>query len=176
MPTLLLQDDFNVTAADVDRSKWTTPVGNDAFFGRTAIRTPASTSDGSGLIPVSGGVAHLKLSTFNPTARSAGDSFWGSEIDTLASFALGGSVAGLQFEASVRSPVEKPPGIVTSVFGFAKTTSNLHDELDWDFLSNWYRPGVAPPHALINHYGNEPLGAGHGADVAFASGFDFSAF
>src|SRR5689334_20312538 len=104
MTTLLFNDEFNTVNADVNRSIWSTPEGDAAFFGRTAIRNPASTGDGSGRISVSNGVAHLLLSTLNPTAQSPGDSFWGSEIDSVQTFALTGGGVGLSFSAHVRVP------------------------------------------------------------------------
>jgi hypothetical protein len=174
--TVLLFDEFNAISPDVNRTVWTTPTGDSAFFGRTAIRNPASTNDGSGTTQVSGGVAHLLLATYNPTALAPGDSFWGSEIDSVQTFGLGGTIVGLQFEARVRSPAEIPPGVVTSLFGFNSTSSTLHDEIDWEFASNLYQQGASPPYALINRYANEPLGSGHPAELALPNAFDFTAF
>jgi len=175
---VLLFDDFEVASPDVDRSVWTTPTGAAAFFGRTAIRNPLSVAGDGGKVPVADGVAHLLLSTCNPTARVPGDSFWGSEIDSIQTFAIGGSIPGLQFEARVASPLGKPPGIVTSLFGYRliDAQSTNHDEVDWEFASNLYQPGVDPPQALINHYADEPLGAGHGVALELPTGFDFTSF
>ncbi|WP_299162690.1 family 16 glycosylhydrolase [Accumulibacter sp.] len=174
----LFSDDFNTPGPDVNRAIWTTPTGDAAFFGRTAIRNPDSTSNGSGRIAVSDGVAHLLLSTYNPTASTAGDSFWGSEIDSIESFGFGEGVAGLEFSARVRSPEHKPPGLVTSIFGYKLLSEPppLKNEIDWEFLSNFYQPAIDPPRALINHYAAEPVGPGHPHELAFPSGFDFTDF
>ncbi|MCB1968419.1 MAG: family 16 glycosylhydrolase, partial [Candidatus Accumulibacter sp.] len=176
--TTLFSDDFNTPGPDVNRSVWTTPTGNAAFFGRTAIRNPDSTTNGSGRITVSDGVAHLLLSTYNPTAWTAGDSFWGSAIDTIESFGFGNGVVGLEFAARVRSPEQMPPGIVTSLFGYRvmSTQPLLHDEIDWEFLSNFYQPGIDPPSALTNHYAAQPFGPGHPVQIFLPSGFDFTDF
>jgi len=64
--SLLLFDDFDIAGADVNRTIWNTPTGNDGFFGRTAIRNPASQPNDSGKVQVADGVAHLLLSPFNP--------------------------------------------------------------------------------------------------------------
>jgi hypothetical protein len=179
MITTLLRDDFNAAGPDVNRALWTTPVGNAGFFGRTAIRNPDTQVDGhlldGRLIAVSDGFAHLKLSTFNPTAQPdrIGQTVWGSEIDSQMPFALGNGIQGLEFSASVRSPAEMPPGIVTSVFGWGNRAADLHDEIDWEFASNLYRAAVTP-HALLNRYANEPTGAGHPIDVTMDAGFDFT--
>ncbi len=124
---VLLFDDFEVASPDVDRSVWTTPTGAAGFLGRTGIRNPASVAGEGGQILVSDGVAHLLLSTYNPTALAPGDSFWGSEIDSIQTFAIGGSIPGLQFEARVASPFSKPPGIVTSPFRVSPDRRTVHE-------------------------------------------------
>jgi Ca2+-binding RTX toxin-like protein len=176
--SMLFSDDFNTPGPDVNRAIWTTPTGDAAFFGRTAIRNPGSTINGSGRIAVFDGVAHLLLSTHNPTAWKAGDSFWGSEIDSIESFGFGNGAVGLEFAARVRSPEPKPPGLVTSLFGYQLLpgTPLLHDEIDWEFLSNHYQPAIDPPRALTNRYAAEPTGPGHHVELAFPSGFDFTDF
>ena len=45
-------DGFDVDAPDVNRAVWTTPEGDAAFFGRTAIRNPRSTPGDDDLVPV----------------------------------------------------------------------------------------------------------------------------
>lgn len=175
---ILFFDDFNVAGSDVNRSKWTTPTGKAAFFGRTAIRNPKSANDNSGKIRVSGGVAKLLLSTYNPTAQTPGDSFWGSEIDSIRSFNLPGGRNGIEFSARVRSPIKRPKGIVTSLFGFGLTqgaNSKFKDEIDFEFLSNHYQPNTQPPKVLLNRYVNEPPGRGR-PELIDAPDIDFTKF
>ncbi len=157
-------DSFNTNRADVNRDLWTTPVGDAAFFGRTAIRNPSSTSDEKGQILVTHGTARLVLSTYNPTANSPGDSFWGSEIDSIQNFSLPEEGGGIEFAARVRCPVKPPPGIITSLFAFGLTrggNSSFKDEIDFEFLSNqYYQSNIIPPKVLINRYVDEPPGRG----------------
>ena len=81
---VLLRDDFDGSA--LDTAKWFVPIGSGTFFGRTQIRPPSE------VLTVAGGVIRLQVDTFNPTAEEAGDSFWGSEIDTIETFSC--SVVG----------------------------------------------------------------------------------
>src|SRR5262245_17291933 len=130
--TILLFDNFNTPADDVNRTVWTSPTGDAAFFGRTAIRNPASTSGDNDPVPVMGDSAHLRLSTHNPTAQAPGDSFWGSEIDS-GLFHVNPETGGLQFEARVRSPEGAPSGLVASLFTYRliNPSTTTHDEIDW---------------------------------------------
>jgi Ca2+-binding RTX toxin-like protein len=176
--SMLFLDDFNTPGPDVNRAIWRTPTGDAAFSGRTAIRNPDSTTNGSGRIAVSDGVAHLLLSTHNPTAWTAGDSFWGSEIASIQPFGFGNGIVGLEFSARVRSPEQQPPGLVTALFAYKLLSGSpvLQNEVDWEFLSNLYQPAIDPPRALLNHYATEPIGPGHPHELAVPSGFDFSDF
>ena len=88
---VLLRDDFDGSA--LDASKWFVPTGPGTFFGRTQIRPPSEE------LVVENGVIRLRLDTHNPTAAVPGDSFWGSEIDTLETYEV---ASGLSFSARVR--------------------------------------------------------------------------
>ena len=162
----LFFEDFNTAGDDINRSIWTTPEGNAAFFGRTAIRNPnipSSITEGLPTtipienITVENGVAKLRLDTYNPTdPNTTKTSFWGSEMDTQQKWKPSGGL-GISFEARVRSK-DMPQGVVTSMFGYnlissSASTSN-RDEIDFEFLSNHYN--TEPPKVLINYFRNEP--------------------
>ena len=165
---LLLYDDFNTPAEDVDRAIWTTPEGPAGFFGQTAIRNPNipdSMTDGFSQTVAVGsssfdpalGVAKLLLSTYNPTDPNH-LTFWGSEIDTIQTFSPT-QQEGIAFEARVRASETIPLGVITSIFGFGETgTGTLKDEIDLEFLSNLYL-GSGTPQFLVNRFINEPASA-----------------
>lgn len=160
--TPLLFDGFNSNNLDINRSIWTSPTGDAAFIGRTAIRNPASTDNGSGQIPVTDGTAQLILSTFNPTALTPGDSFWGSEMDSIQRFNLPKDGNGIEFSARVRWPTTPPPGIISSLFSFGLTgtnTSDFKDEIDFEFFTTKHQSNFIP-RLLTNRYSNEPPGRG----------------
>lgn len=172
---ILFQEDFNTDAADVDRSVWTSPEGPEAFFGRTAIRNPNWPGPGDGRIKVSGGVARLILSTFNPSALEPGDSFWGSEIQTIQKFQPGED--GIAFESRVRSSAAIPAGVVSSMFCYALTAippADTRDEIDFEFLSNLYL-NADPQEVFLNRYVNESGGDGTPVRIA-VPGLDLTEF
>ena len=105
---VLLRDDFD--GSSLDATKWFVPTGPGSFFGRTQIRPPSE------VLVVENGVIRLRLDTFNPTATLPGDSFWGSEIDTIETYELS---SGLSFFARVRLVSGIPGGLVGSLFSFA---------------------------------------------------------
>lgn len=160
--TSLLVEEFNSESIDINRSVWTSPTGDAAFIGRTAIRNPGSTNNEKGKIQVSGGTAKLVFSTFNPTARISGDSFWGSEIDSLKEFSLPKDGGGIEFAARVKWPANLPPGIINSLFAFALVrgdSSNVKDEIDFEFFTT-KRDANSLPKVLTNRYLNEAPGRG----------------
>jgi beta-glucanase (GH16 family) len=84
-------------------------------------------------------------------------------MDSIGSFSLPEGSGGIEFAARVRSPVERPRGIVTSLFGFGLTRGPslaYKDEVDLEFLSNRYQRDVVPPEVLLNRYVDEPPGPG----------------
>ena len=174
----LLFDNFNDDSSDVDRSIWTSPKRESGCFGRTVIRNPGSTSDRNGNIQVSDGKATLILSTFNPTALVSGDSFLGSEIDSIKRFALTGSGGGIAISARVRWPQPLPHGIVTALFAFGLTRGDECDfknEIDFEILSNYFEPGTKPTKVLINWYQDQPPGIGRPITVE-TPGLDLTRF
>jgi hypothetical protein len=123
---ILLRDDFDGVA--LDTSRWFVPEGAGTFFGRTQIRPPSVP------LTVGGGVIRLQLDTWNPSAQVPGDSFFGSEIDTIDTYAVG---TGLSFSARVRLVPPIPGGLVGALFSFVFLPAIPgHDEIDFELLSN----------------------------------------
>ena len=123
---VLLRDDFD--GSSLDTTQWFVPTGPGTFFGRTQIRPPSVP------LTVAGGVIRLQLDTWNPSALVPGDSFFGSEIDTIDSWAV---ESGLSFSARVRLVPPIPGGLVGAVFSFVFLPAIPgHDEIDFELLSN----------------------------------------
>ncbi len=155
---VLLSDDFNGADGDfIDTKYWRVPDGGDgASFGRTTVKTDQN------LIPTIGGdAAVLQLETFLPpsgppdnfpgnTPGNSENRFYGAEILSRSSFALGG---GLRWEARVKlgssldggttssgAPIMTPPsGLVGGAFLFdvvnPGATTLVRDEIDFELLS-----------------------------------------
>ena len=66
-------DDFEGTALDIN-NKWKILTGPGSFIPRTQFQPPTS------LPVVSDGVAWLRFDTYNPSALTPGDSFFGTDI------------------------------------------------------------------------------------------------
>ena len=125
-PGVLLRDDFDGSA--LDTTLWFVPVGDGTFFGRTQIRPPWVP------LTVTGGVIRLQLDTYNPDAYLEGDSFYGSEIDTIDTYAV---ASGLAFRARVRFAAGVPGGLVGSLFSYVFLPAiQGRDEIDFELLSN----------------------------------------
>ncbi len=122
---VLLRDDFDGSA--LDTTKWFVPTGPGTFFGRTQIRPPSVP------LTVADGRIRLQLDTYNPSAMELGDSFFGSEIDTLDTYEVG---LGLEFEARVRFVAPLPGGLVGALFSFVFLPPDRRDEIDVELLSN----------------------------------------
>ncbi len=170
---VLFFDDFLVDGTDVDRTQWTSPVGNAATFGRTTIRNPAD-GEVEGIptgVKVEDGVAQLRLDRYNPTALSFNQNFWGSEMDTIQEWkpTNGG---GIRFEARVKNGPNLPGGIVTSMFAFGLTgTANNKDEIDFENLTR------LPGELFTNRFQDEPpTSSGNGQFVNLPSGVDVEEF
>jgi beta-glucanase (GH16 family) len=132
------RDDFNGTS--LDGSKWYVPEGLGTYIKPTQMR-PASEPPA-----VTNGVARCRVDTFNPTALTPGDSFWGCEIVTRRMFERG---RGLMVRARVRVGELAPPGLVASIFSYVYGPG-VHDEIDFELLTNH------PRAVLTNLYHNEP--------------------
>lgn len=143
-------DDFS--GDSVDASVWTFPTGDPSFYGRTQIRP--------GYPPVSNGMVHLQLDTYNPT----GYSFYGSEISTRTPATHGPGLI-VEVRARLANPVQ---GLVGGAFLYNYLSADNHSEIDFELLSN----KLTQPQTNI--YANEGLGAG---DPAFTSpDFDITQF
>lgn len=182
---VLLWENFNIASEDVNRDVWTSPEGDAAYFGRTAIRNPNiedwMTEGLPKKIPVyvdeeGNGFARLRLDTYNPTdSKEAKTSFWGSEIDTKQQFQPPSGGAVVSFEARVRSN-GIPTGVVTSMFGYnlLNTGTGNRDEVDFEFLSNHYN--TDPPQVLINYFRDESTVSGGAPQLLPVDGIDFAQF
>lgn len=135
-------EDF--TGDSVDASIWTFPTGGASFNGQTQMRAAYPS--------ISNGLLHLQLDTYNPTAKTAGDSFYGSEIMTRGTAEHGTGLIA-EIRARMVAPVK---GLVGGAFlyNFLPATQT-HDEIDFELLSN------LPTEVQTNIYANEPLGGGH---------------
>lgn len=123
---VLLLDNFAQDAA-LNGSLWVVPQGAGTFLPRTQIRPPSQPPQ------IANGVLRLRLDTFNQTALTPGDSFWGSEIDSVQAFSVG---TGLSFKASVRLEGPVPGGMVGSLFGYALSSGgSTRDEIDFELLT-----------------------------------------
>ena len=141
--TPLFFDDFNSTlnAANWDYNQWKY---GGSFYGRTQQRQE--------LPVVSGGEMHLNLDTYNPTNGPI-PSFYGSEAITKQIFS--NEAGGIVFEINAHF-VNPAGGIVGGMFSYIINTGNLHDEIDFEALTN------KPYEVNTNVYKNEPTNStGH---------------
>ncbi len=151
----LLRDDFD---SQLNPAIWDynhfSAVNNPSSYGRTQQR--------QSLPLVSNGVLHLQLDTFNPTAKTPGDSFLGSEAITNQTFAPT-SGGGIAFEVRARSATAVA-GMVGGIFGYNfNSTTGLHDEADFETLTNTISNGNNQEQT--NVYSQEALGTGHPESV-----------
>lgn len=125
--SVFLADSF--TGREVDSENWHNPdfYSGGTFLGRTQLRV-----DGQEVPQVKSGSARLKLSSNNPTAIVAGDSFYGSEMihDRLLS-----PDSRVVVEATLRLDPNSPPGIVGALFLY-KVNGAVRDEIDFELLTN----------------------------------------
>ncbi|HZZ43784.1 MAG TPA: glycoside hydrolase family 16 protein [Tepidisphaeraceae bacterium] len=149
---VLLQDAF--TGSRTTSNLWQIPSflqdGPATYYGRTQIRT----SENAPLPKIVNGAARLTLDTYNPT----GFSIYGSELISKQTFQI---KPGKTLEVQAIARLNKPtsPGIVGGFFlyMFNQTTQN-HDEVDFEFLSNQLQNGHNK--VATNVYANQPLGTG----------------
>jgi Glycosyl hydrolases family 16/FG-GAP-like repeat len=147
----LLQDDFNGPTGPINSSVWDFNhfEAGGSFYGRTQQRQMLPT--------MSNGVVHLQLDTFNPTNRPDNPAFLGSEAISKQLFTT--TNGGIAFEVSARL-VDSVGGIVGGFFSYNfNTTTQLHDEIDFETLGNEVKSGSN--REQTNIYGSEPLGPGH---------------
>lgn len=160
-------DEFSTPGDRLDRSVWTTEIGNGSFLGRTQLRDWV-TEDGVGRFIVANGNAQLALDTFNPT----GFSLYGTHAKTRVLFQPS---ATTDVALAVRMRLTSlQRGIVYGVYfyGCGTSCSNDHDELDIEVVTNYLQSDASSLQVQLNRYAAEPLGAGHGAVVNLPAGFD----
>ncbi|HVX12030.1 MAG TPA: DUF4214 domain-containing protein [Pirellulales bacterium] len=127
-PVTLFHDDFS--GAALDATAWLTPTGPASFYGRTQIRAAEVP------VPVVGSLARLQLDTYNPTARTPGDSFYGSEIVSNQTFAPTADTE-VVIEARVRAEAPFPKGLVDAFFLYSLDPGGAsRDEIDFELLGN----------------------------------------
>ena len=160
--SVLLYDDFN--GSIVNANNWHIPTWvsstDGTFIGQTQFRC----SQNAPLPAAINSNAIIALDTYNPTANQPGSSFYGTDLISNQSFALG---QGITVTVRAKMNADTPTGIVGGIFLYAppaSTSDTLHDEIDFELLSK------DPYHVWTNIYGNELLGAGHPASYSYASG------
>ena len=132
MRTLIFSDFFDGTSLDLN--KWNLTEGNGSFIGRTQYRATSAVST----ILVDNGSINLPLDTYNPTAMTPGDSFYGTDIFTEQLFEPRPDLdTGISVEARVRVRQPISNGIVAGFFSFiTNDTNTARDETTFELLSN----------------------------------------
>jgi beta-glucanase (GH16 family) len=140
---ILFADDFSSTLnpADWDFNQW---ANGGSFYGRTQQRQALPT--------VSDGQLRLEFDTYNPT-NGSNPSFFGSEAITKETFST--ATGGVSFEIKAHFENTVVAGIVGGIFSYNTNSGGLHDEIDFEAVSNH------PNQIQTNIYANEPLGTGH---------------
>ena len=141
----LFADEFDENALNTEL--WRLPTGAGTFFGRTQIKPPEF--DGHDLRPVvSGGTIKLQLDTYNASAITPGDSFWGHEIQTRQLFAPGDS--GIAIKSRIRILTPTAGGLVGGFFTFGLNFP-VRDETDTELLTN----DIGAEHLFTNVFDND---------------------
>ena len=153
----------------VDPTIWAYPTGDASFYGRTQIRP--------GYPPILNGSVCLPLDTHNPSARTPGDSFFGSEIFTRVRLSRG---MGCRVEVRGRLVPPIVNGLVGGIFLYRYfEETRRHSEIDFELLSNLHSNSAdkfkQPDQIQTNLYVDEPFGAGRFAFVAIP-GLDVTQF
>jgi hypothetical protein len=159
----LLYDDF--VGSELDGSRWHIPTWRGDCDGTFVGRTQFRTTQNSPLPDVSDSNVRIRVDTYNPT----GFSFYGTDLISNQEFSVGQGIS-IKVRAKMNAPAQG--GTVGGMFLYhLYDTSDqncasdaLHDEIDFELLGN--RPGEVE----TNIYSDEPLGAGHPASYAYASG------
>jgi len=161
-----LFDDFS--GSSLNLALWYLPQGPGTFFGRTQIKPPSF--NGQNLRPVvAGGSVTLQLDTYNASALTPGDSFWGHEIRTLQTFSAG---TGISIQARMRYLGTPPGGIVGGFFTYAVVGGPIPDEVDIELLTN----DLGNQRILTNLYDSQnPSPSGDVANVT-VPGLDLTAW
>lgn len=122
---------------------------NTSYYGNTNIR--------QNLPSASGGVMHLLFDTYNPKDPNH-NTFYGSEAITKQTFDL--SNGPIAFEAQVRYE-QNQPGIIGGFFTLFRGTTQSHDEIDFEAMSNKF------DQMQTNIYHNQPYNSGDAKSYPF---------
>jgi len=157
-PGVILNDDF--AGNSLNQTNWYVPAydpSGSTYIPNTQFQVAPY------LPPVSGGAAHLPLNTFNPSARTPGDSFFGTEIVSQQLFSVGD---GLKIDVEIREAPQTPGGIVSGFFLYTPPPApgGPHSEIDFELLTN------NPTQVQTNEYNNVPLGTGTPATATLPNG------
>jgi endo-1,3-1,4-beta-glycanase ExoK len=157
---VLFRDDFD--GSSLNASSWLMPEGAGTFLGRTQLRPPSEA------LLVSNSLLGLRLDTYNPTALTPGDSFWGSEVVTRQTFSRGN---GLAVKARMRVPASVPGGLVAAIFTYTLRGGATRDEIDFELLTN------APSRVLTNVFNGQGFSvAGRPLSIAGVMAGQFNEF
>lgn len=168
---VLLEDDFG---NGFDSTKWYVepfdPAGSTYIDG-TQLRVAPFTPS------VHGGYLDLTFSTYNPTAITPGDSFFGSQIISHQEFSPT-SNSSLKFTCRGRiippsGWTQAPSGMLTSMFLYRRLASNSRDEIDIEILTKAQPEG---PGFLTNSFDNASFSAAGDLEFEAVPGFDFRDF
>jgi hypothetical protein len=154
---VLLQDDFS--GSSLNTANWYVPSwdpNGSTYLGHTQLQVAPYVP------PVSDGALHLPLETYNPTALTPGDSFFGSEIISNQQFTVG---QGLVVDVTAQVAANDPAGIVAAAFLYNPPgSSGNHDEIDTELLTNNINQ------VQTNVYADQPLGAGSPTSATLTDG------
>jgi hypothetical protein len=128
----LLHDTFDAWNETHWRIPTWSPSGN-TFLGRTQLRVSQQPWR-----PACDGALTLTLDTWNPSAQTPGDSFYGSEIISQQAFSPPSGQEQYVFSARFRLPQsDLPGGMVASMFLYqAENVTTVRDEVDFELLTN----------------------------------------
>lgn len=155
---------------------------NDQFGGQMGLPTVIDVVDDEEVDTA----LRLQLDTYNPSALTPGDSFFGTGIKTIDTFNRGDG--GLAVEARVRviDSEENPlaRGIIDSVFFFTPGLT-IRDEIDFELLSNFIddaQNNNSEPNIFTNVFDDDPFTARgdfevvNSGDIPGLEGFDLTEF
>jgi len=161
----LFFDDFS--GSSLNETVWHLPEGVGTFFGRTQIKPPEF--GGQNLRPVvAGGSVKLRFDTYNASALTPGDSFWGHEIQTIDEFLPG--TQGISIETRMRFLGTPAGGIVGGFFSYAANDPFNRPEIDIELLTN----DLGSERFLTNVYDDSVANGTGDAVFALIPGFDMT--
>jgi len=164
---ILLIDDFD---SGFDAAKWYVKpfnIDGSTYIDGTQLRVAPYTP------PVHDGYLDLVFSTYNPTAITPGDSYFGSQIISQQEFL---PTPGRPLRVASRARIIPPPGqeaapggIVTSMFLYKLIAPNSRDEVDVEILTKLQPEG---PGYLTNSFVADPFSAAGDVEFVVRDPFD----